>query len=356
MSPDTTMPETLPLARRGFPDHELPRLVRLSGNLHGAAFFLMKLLPARHMLDRAAADGRLKPGGTICETTSGTFGLALAMLAAVRGYKLILVSDPAIDESLHRRLLELGVTLEIVETPYEVGGFQTARLDRLRAALEANPGSFCPSQYSNADNPRAYAEVAEQIAERIGPVDCLVGAVGSGGSMSGLARFLRHLNPDLHVIGVDTPHSVVFGQPDGKRLLRGLGNSLVPPNVDHRQFDEVHWVGAPEAFLATRRLHQRHALYQGGTSGAAYLVADWWAQTHPDRKVVTLFPDEGHRYVATIHNDDWLATLPGWTGVLPDAPQTVTHPSDVRAGWSRFPWGRRTLDDVVTARELAEAA
>jgi len=355
MSLEMTIPQLLPLESRSFSDYELPRLVRLADNLHGAAFFLMKLLPARHMLDRAAADGRLKPGGTICETTSGTFGLALAMLAAVRGYKLILVSDPAIDEHLHRRLLELGVTLEIVETPYEVGGFQTARLDRLRAALEANPGSFCPSQYGNADNPRAYAEVAEQIAERIGHVDCLVGTVGSGGSMSGIARFLRHLNPDLHVIGVDTPHSVVFGQPDGKRLLRGLGNSLVPPNVDHRQFDEVHWVGAPEAFLATRVLQRRHALYQGGTSGAAFLVADWWARTHSDRKVVTLFPDEGHRYTSTIYDDAWLTVLPGWTGMLPEAPQSVTHPSDVRPGWSHFSWGRRALDEVL-ASDLAEAA
>lgn len=361
MSLEMTMSQPPSRESRSFPDYELPRLMRLADNLHGAAFFLMKLLPARHMLDRAAADGRLKPGGTICETTSGTFGLALAMLAAVRGYKLILVSDPAIDEHLHKRLLELGVTLEIVEKPYEIGGFQTARLDRLRAALEANPGSFCPSQYGNADNPRAYAEVAEQIVERLGHVDCLVGAVGSGGSMSGIARFLRHLNPDLHVIGVDTPNSVVFGQPDGKRLLRGLGNSLVPPNVDHRQFDEVHWVGAAEAFLATRRLHQHHALYQGGTSGAAYLVADWWARTHPDLKVVTLFPDEGHRYVATIYNDDWLAALPGWTGVLPEAPQPVAHPSDVRPIWSSFRWDRRTLGEVLAAgnsvaRDLAEAA
>jgi cysteine synthase A len=341
---------------RGFPDYELPRLVRLAANLHGAAFFLMKLLPARHMLDRAEAEGRLRPGGTICETTSGTFGLALAMLAALRGYRLILVSDPAIDEHLHRRLLELGVTLDIVETPYEVGGFQRARLDRLHAALAANPGSFCPSQYGNADNPRAYAAVAEQIAERLGPIDCLVGTVGSGGSMSGIAHFMRHLNPDLHVIGIDTPNSVVFGQPDGKRLLRGLGNSLVPPNVDHAQFDEVHWVGAPEAFRATRHLHQRHALYQGGTSGAAYLVADWWARNHPDRTVVALFPDEGHRYASTIYDNAWLASLPGWTGILPEAPALVDHPADVRPGWTRFFWGRRSLDAVLADRTLAEAA
>lgn len=347
---------TSPFDPQTFRDLELPRLLPLGRNLHAASFYLMKLLPARFMLDRAEASGQLQPGGVICETTSGTFGLALAMLSAVRGYRLILVSDPAIDAPLHQRLLELGAQIEIVEKPYEVGGFQQARLDRLNALLAQHPGSYCPSQYGNADNPRSYALVAEHLAERLGAIDCLIGPVGSGGSMSGTARFLRALNPNLHVIAVDTPSSVVFGQPDGKRLLRGLGNSLVPPNVDHTQFDEVHWVGAPEAFLATRHLHRQHALFMGGTSGAAHLVADWYARQNPDQKVVAIFPDEGHRYVTTIYNDDWLRTLPGWTGYLPDAPALVSHPLDVRPSWSRLYWGRRSLHEVLEGYRTGEAA
>lgn len=89
----------------------------------------------------------------------------------------------------------------------------------------------------------------------------MIGTVGSGGSMSGLSRLLRLTNPDLKSIGIDTPASVVFGQPDGPRTLRGLGNSLMPKNVDHSQFDEVHWVTATEAYQATRELHRNHALF-----------------------------------------------------------------------------------------------
>jgi S-sulfo-L-cysteine synthase (3-phospho-L-serine-dependent) len=337
---------------RCFTDYELPRLFKLAPNFYGASFHLMKLLPARYMLDQAERDGRLLPGGTICETTSGTFGLALAMLAAVRGYKLILVSDPAIDEKLKIRLQELGATVDIVERPNAIGGFQQARLDRLAKALRENLGSFCPSQYTNEDNPKSYGAVSEWIAERLGNIDCLVGTVGSGGSMSGTSYFFRHLNPDLNVIGVDTKKSVIFGQQDGKRLLRGLGNSLMPKNVDHTQFDEVHWVDAPAAFLATRKLHQKHGLFQGGTSGAAWLVADWWAKQNPGKTVLALFPDEGHRYVETIYSDSWLDTLPSWTGKLPEQPIEVDDPQRDVSEWSYFQWCRRPLDGVVV--QIAE--
>lgn len=327
----------MPVESRSFADLELPRLFRLAPNLYAASFHLMKLLPARYMLDQAERDGRLLPGGIICETTSGTFGLALAMLAAVRNYRLILVSDPAIDAKLKNRLRELGAIVEIVEQPSEVGGFQQARLDRLDKAIRENDGCFCPSQYTNEDNRRAYGAVSEWIANRLGNIDCLVGTVGSGGSMSGTAHFFRYLNPDLTVVGVDTPNSIIFGQRDGKRLLRGLGNSLMPDNVDHRQFDDVHWVDAPIAFLATRELHRQHGLFQGGTSGAAWLVADWWARMNPTKTVLTCFPDEGHRYVDTIYDDAWLHRLTDWTECLPRSivSQSYLTSNGQRAGGAR---------------------
>lgn len=336
-----------------FQDYELPRLTRLAPNLTGASFFLMKLLPARFMLDQAERYGRLKPGGRICETTSGTFGLALAMLSVVRGYHLTLVSDNAIDPVLLRRLQDLGTRVEIVERPNSTGGFQQARLDRLQQILDKHPGTLCPRQYENPDNPRAYASVAEQISERVGEIDCLIGTVGSGGSMSGLSRILRLVNPGMKAIGIDTPASVVFGQPDGPRALRGLGNSLMPANVDHAQFDEVHWVTAAEAYQATRELHRNHALFQGGTSGAAYMVARWWAARNPGRKAVVIFPDEGNRYTSTIYNDAYLHAMPGWSDQLPSTPITISDPARPMCAWSRFEWHRRPLESVLRRKEVS---
>ncbi|MBZ9974031.1 pyridoxal-phosphate dependent enzyme [Mesorhizobium sp. BR-1-1-10] len=332
---------------RRLEEFEGPRLVPLSATLFSASFFLMKLLPARFMLERAVEQGRLRPGGIICESSSGTFGLALAMLAVQHGYRLILVSDWALDRHLHRRLIELGAEVAIVDTPAPAGGLQQARLDRLHEYLRDIPGSYWPSQYDNRDNARSYGKVAEKLIDRVGKVDCLVGPVGSGGSMSGTSHYLRTLFPDLHAIGVDTPGSVLFGQPSGRLNLSGLGGNILPANVDHSQFDEVHWLTPVEVFQATHQLHRQHGLFMGPTSGAAYRVAQWWSHNNPDKKVVVLFPDEGHRYVETVYDQQWLATIAGWPSPLPAFPVTVGAPSEPMSAWSRFSWRRRTLQQVL---------
>ncbi len=331
---------------RNLEDFESPRIVPLGEHLFGASFFLMKLLPARFMLERAAARGELKPGATICESSSGTFGLALAMLAAQQRYRLILASDWALDRHLHRRLIELGAEVTIVDKPAPSGGFQQARLERLEGWLRDVPDSYWPSQYYNPDNPLSYAKFAELLIDRLGRPDCLVGPVGSGGSMSGTSRFLRTLFPELHAIGVDTPNSVLFGQPSGTINLSGLGGNILPTNVDHRQFDEIHWLTPAEAFHATHELHRAHGLFMGPTSGAAYRVAKWWSRSHPGKTAVAIFPDEGHRYVETVYDQNWLATVEGWSLPLRDDPVTVRTPADPMPGWSRFLWNRRSLKEV----------
>ncbi|HEU4881557.1 MAG TPA: cysteine synthase family protein [Longimicrobium sp.] len=329
----------------------LPRLIWLRPNLLGLAFPLMKLLPARFIIRRALEEGALHPGGLIAETTSGTFGLALAMVARLQGHPLTLVSDPAIDAPLKRRLEDLGASVHIVEKAGASGGYQQARLAVLEQVLAQNPGSFCPRQYDNPHNPGSYAPCAEQLAHAAGGIDTLVGTVGSGGSVCGISSYLRLLFPELNVIGVDTHRSVIFGQSDAGsgRLLRGLGNSLMPPNVDHTAFDLVHWVGAAEAFRATRELHRNHAIFAGPTSGAAYLVADWWARENPDSLTAVIFPDEGYRYQDTIYDDAWLEEKGARLDVLPRGPVEWSHPHDGADPWSFYRWGRRTFDEVMSA-------
>jgi cysteine synthase len=329
----------------------LPRAVWLRSNLIGLAFPLMKLLPARFIVRKAREEGALAPGGLIAETTSGTFGLALAMVARLQGHPLTLVADPAVDPPLRRRLEDLGASVHIVREPGPTGGFQQARLEVLERVLADNPGSFCPRQYSNPHNPGSYAPCAEQLAHAAGGVDCLVGPVGSGGSMCGISSYLRLLFPDLTAIGVDTHRSVLFGQSDagGGRMLRGLGNSLMPPNVDHAAFDLVHWVGAAEAFHATRRLHRDHALFMGATSGAAYLVADWWARQNPDALVAVVLPDEGFRYQDTVYDDAWLEANGVQRQALPRGPVEWDRPHDGDDPWAFHRWGRRPYAEVMGA-------
>jgi cysteine synthase len=337
----------------------MPRLIQLSPNLYGAAFTLMKMLPASYILQRAHERGELGEDTVIVETTSGTFGLALAMLAALMKRELVLVSDPVIDASLHRRLTGLGATVEICQEPAAVGGFQEARLRKLAEIRAELPRTFCPQQYSNPDNPRSYGVVADQLLHSLGPVDCVVGPVGSGGSMCGTVCGLRQRTPETIAIGVDSHRSVLFGQPDGPRALRGVGNSLWPANLDHTVFDEVHWCSAAQAYAQTRDLHSRHALFQGPTSGAAYLVARWWAERNPGRLCLVMLPDEGHRYQETVYNGAWLAEN-GFLLVEFDLgtaePVTIEAPDQAGDRWTRFAWGRRRYDDVpgVVPRLSAE--
>jgi cysteine synthase A len=325
----------------------LPQLVRLRPNLYAAVFTLMKLVPARYILRRAAQRGQLGPSTTVVETTSGTFGLALAMQTALMRRKLVLVSDPVIDESLRRRLEDLGASVDIVPRPAPNGGYQGARLERLAMLRAELPDTFCPEQYSNPDNPGSYAIVADLLAASLGQVDCVVGPVGSGGSMCGTVGFLREHQPELRAIAVDTHRSALFGQPEGPRLLRGLGNSLMPANLRHETFDEVHWCSAAEANAATRRAHQQHALFAGPTSGAALLVAEWWAARNPDALCVAVLPDEGYRYLATTYDDRWIDEQGLRLAALPEEPVEVPHPAGEMTAWSWFPWRRRRLEQVV---------
>jgi cysteine synthase len=324
----------------------LPHLVPLGGDLWGASFKLMKMLPAHHIITTAVRTGEIGPDTMIVESTSGTFGLALAMNAALIGRPLTLVTDPAMDSRLCRRVADLGTAVEICEKPSDLGEFQTVRLARLAAVLERHPDSFWPRQYDNPLNPASYARVADHLIERLGRVDALIGAVGSGGSMCGTAAGLRTHHPGLAAIGVDTPGSVLFGQPDQVRELRGLGNSLQPGNLDHTMFDEVHWCPAGKAYAETRRLHRRHALFHGPTSGAAMAVARWWSDRHPGARTVVMLPDQGDRYLDTVYDDAWLDAAPQRRADADALPREVSRPTG-EAAWTWMRWGRRPLSAVV---------
>jgi cysteine synthase len=341
------------MIRTGFQDateaYRIPKLIRLGPNLFAASFTLMKMIPARFILRRAADAGLLEPSTVIVETTSGTFGLALAMQAVHMDRRLILVSDPVIDERLYRRLTDLGAVVERVPAAAAVGGYQASRLERLAQIQAELPATFCPAQYTNPDNPRSYATVAELLLETLGQVDCLVGPVGSGGSMCGTTTYLRSIVPECRAIGVDTHGSVLFGHRDHPRELRGLGMSLMPANVDHRVFDSVHWSTAAAAYAATRQLHRRHALFMGPTSGAAYLVARWWAQANPSALTVVMLPDEGYRYQDTVYDDEWLATRGHLDQPLPAEPVPVDEPSTLAGPWTSYDWGRRSYAEVMAA-------
>ncbi|MFY1705681.1 PLP-dependent cysteine synthase family protein [Micromonospora sp. WMMA1923] len=314
--------------------------------VEGASPGGMKARAAVAMLTAARARGDLRPGAPVVESTSGTLGIGLAFAGQALGHPVRLVVDRELEPSMRALLRAYGAQLDVVDAPHPVGGWQQARLDRLAAIRAGTPGVWWPDQYHNPDNATGYAGLAEELFGQVDEADVLVCSVGTGGHSAGLARRLRRCWPRLRLVGVDTVGSTIFGQPARPRLMRGLGSSIHPGNVDHAAFDEVHWVGPHEAVQSCRSL-ARHAFVTGGWStGAVARVAAWVARTEPAARVLAVFPDGPHRYLETIFDDDWCVRH-GLLGPTRGHPVEIPHPRAVEVTrWSRC----RTVVDPTRER------
>jgi cysteine synthase A len=321
-------------------------LVRLRGapSAPGLLFGKLELLNPCGMKDRAARriilearrTGELRDGAPIVESSSGTMALGVALVGRALGHPVHIVTDPRIDPITLAKLSALGCVVHVVERMTDQG-WQSARLERLSMLLSELPGAYWTRQYENIGNPQGYVELADELLEQLGGVDVLVGGVGSGGSLCGTARQLRARGMSVRVVGVDAVGSVIFGQPDQPaRLQSGLGNSLMPPNVDFAAIDEVHWLSDAEAFQATHELARQEQIFAGNSSGSAYLVARWLTLgAPPGLRVVALLPDRGDRYAGTLYNPDYLREhgvhLPA---ELPESPTETVLDTPI-ATWSR---------------------
>lgn len=285
--------------------------------------------PALHMVRRARERGVLRPGHRIVESTSGTLGLGLALAGIAYGHPVTLVSDPGMEPLMYHLLRAYGAQVETVEHAAASGGWQQARRDRVRQLLSATPGAWCPDQYNNPDNVDAYGPLAAELRHQLGSIDVLVCSVGTGGHSAGISRSLRRHHPRLRVVGVDTVGSTIFGQTPGPRLMRGLGSSIYPRNVDYGTFDEVHWVAPAEAVWACRALASSSYASGGWSVGAVGLVAGWLARTLPaGTRIAAIFPDGPQRYFDTVYNDDFCRTH-GLLGSRPeDDPDELAHPRE----------------------------
>ena len=297
----------------------------------------MKDRPAMYMVERARAGGSLRPGGRIVESTSGTLGLGLAFAGTVYGHPVSLVADPGMEPIIRRMLAAYGAEVDLVTEPHPEGGWQQARRDRVKQILAAEENAWYPDQYNNPDNVDAYRGLALELRAQLGHIDVLVCSVGTGGHSAGVARVLRESNPTMKLIGVDTVGSTIFGQPATTRLMRGLGSSIYPGNVDYKAFDEVHWVAPGEAVWACRTLAATHFASGGWSVGAVALVAGWAAENYPaGATVAAIFPDGPQRYFDTVYNDEFCREH-GVLGVMPPTrPAVIEDPAhQVVSSWTR---------------------
>ena len=255
---------------------------------------------AKAMLDDAEAKGLLKPGAVIIEPTSGNTGIGLASVAASRGYRVIIVVPETM--GMGRRLLMKAYGAELVLTEGSKGmAGAIARASELPAEI---PGSFIPGQFDNPANPAAHeASTGPEIwADTDGQVAVFVAGIGTGGTITGVGRYLKSQNPDIKVVGVEPATSAVLsGKNPGSHGLQGLGAGFVPAILDTSIYDEIIPVTDEEAYTAGRNLGREEGVLAGISSGAALWAAVQLAR-RPENKgktIVTLFPDTGDRYLST---------------------------------------------------------
>lgn len=251
------------------------------------------------MIEAAERDGLLKPGGVIVEPTSGNTGIGLAMVAAVKGYRLILTMPETM--SMERRALLAAYGAEIILTPGAEG--MRGAVARAEELVRQNPGYFMPQQFKNPANPEVHRRTtAIEILQQVdGPIHAFVAGVGTGGTLTGVGEVLKERYPAVQIVAVEPAGSpVLSGDQPGPHKIQGIGAGFVPDVLNRDVVDEVIAVTDEEAIEAARRLAREEGLLVGISSGAAAFAALRVAERLGDgRTVVVILPDTGERYLST---------------------------------------------------------
>jgi len=278
---------------------------------------------ARHIVEKALADGRLRPGDVIVENSSGNTAMGLAMMANLYDLRCKMVVRRQTSAEKLDALRAMGVELVLVDGTLPPEHPESYNQMAKQVAAET-PRAFCPDQHNNRENNEAhYATTGPEIWQQMeGRVDVFVAGMGTGGTISGVTRYLKEQDPSIQAVAVDVEGSVFTGyfhtgelpQPH-PYLLEGLGDEELIGCPELELLDDVIQVSDRAAFLAARDLARTEAIFAGGSSGAALWgvrevarrLGSAWAEEHGrPARLVTLFPDSGHRYLSTIFNDRWM--------------------------------------------------
>jgi cysteine synthase A len=251
-----------------------------------------------NMINEAERQGKLKPGGTIVEPTSGNTGIGLALVAAVRGYKLILVMPESM--SMERASLLSSYGAQLVLTPAWEG--MKGSIKEAESILAQNPSYFMPDQFSNPANPAMHKmTTAVEIWDALGgKIDALVAAVGTGGTITGCGEFFKEKNPSIKVIAVEPATSpVLSGGDPGPHKIQGIGAGFIPKVLNRSILDRVVTVTDDEAYQTAKQLSKKEGLLVGISAGANVFAAQKVAdELGPGKNVVTILCDTGERYIS----------------------------------------------------------
>lgn len=288
---------------KAYPDHEL--YVKLEGlNTAGS----IKLKTAVALVDDLEKDGRLRPGGGVVESSSGSLGVALAAVCARRGYNLTIVTDPNANDVTIAHMKALGARVEIVSERDESGGYLGTRLARIQQLQSLDDGPVWTNQYSNPANPNAHTTLTyPAIVAEIGDPDLIFVGAGTTGTLMGVIQGVSARRVHTEVYAIDTVGSVTFGGPPSTRHIPGLGASVRPPIFDGALVPHQYYVREEDAVRECRRVADSEGYLPGGSTGT--ILAGFRAlssEIPTGSRIVVVAPDLGERYLNTVYNNSWV--------------------------------------------------
>lgn len=269
------------------------------------------------IIEEAEKRGELKPGGTIIEATSGNTGVGLGFIAAVKGYKSIFVMPSKMSKEKVDTLRAYGSKVILTPTGVEPDD-PRSHYSVAKKLVEVTPNSFYANQFFNADNiEKHYRTTGPEIWEQLdGKVDCVVSGAGTGGTISGVGKYIKEKNPNAKVVLVDPPGSILFDMfhhghiksPPASYQVEGIGEDMVPGNTKFEYMDDAIYVDDKTSFMMARDLLKKEGVYVGGSSGTNVAGAIAWAEENlkEPSNIVTFLCDSGNRYLSKQFNDDWM--------------------------------------------------
>lgn len=267
----------------------------------------VKIKAAAEMVDVAERTGLLKPGGKFIESSSGSLGVALAMIAAHRGYEFVCVTDNRCNDRNLRLMKVYGAQVVVIDTPDPVTGLLGARLQHVRSVCAADPDILWINQYANENNWLShYKSTGPAIAAAYPDAGMVFIGAGTTGTLTGCARYLKEVGHPARIVAVDSVGSVTFGGSAGVRHIPGLGTGKRPEIVDESVIDEIIMVPEVDTVRMCRKLAARGYLFGGSTGTVLAGMAGRIADEHPRTKVVAISPDLGERYLDSIYDDEWV--------------------------------------------------